>query len=50
MPFDLPDPVLIWPAPPGRDGVEVYFTGVAARAVARQPLDGEWWRRMRRFE
>ncbi len=50
IPHDLPDPVLIWPAPPGQEGVEVYFTGVAARALQRQPLDGVWWTRMRRFE
>jgi hypothetical protein len=49
IPHDLPDPVLIWPAPPGQDGVEVYFTGVAARAVATQSADGVWWTRMRRF-
>ncbi len=50
IPHDLPDPVLFWPAPPDRGGVEVYLTGVAARAAARQPEDGEWWRELRRFE
>lgn len=47
IPHDLPDPVLLWPAPPGQGGIEVYFTGVAARAAAHQPPDGPWWTELR---
>jgi hypothetical protein len=50
VPHDLPDPVLIWPAPPARGGVEVYLTGTAARALARRPPGDGWWRELRRFD
>ncbi|MBI5537042.1 MAG: hypothetical protein HY898_30250 [Deltaproteobacteria bacterium] len=50
VPHDLPDPVLIWPAPPDQDGVEVYFAGTYARALRRLPADHPWWSEMRRFE
>lgn len=36
IPHDLPDPFLIWPAPTREEGVEVWLTGVAARAWRRQ--------------
>ncbi len=47
IPHDLPDPFLLWPAPPDQGGIEVYLTGVAARAAARQPPDGDWWTELR---
>jgi hypothetical protein len=47
IPHNLPDPVLIWPASPERGGVEVYFTGVAAKAVHRQDPQGHWWHSIR---
>lgn len=47
IPHDLPDPVLIWPTAPERDGVEVYFTGRLARAAQRLPGDHPWWSELR---
>jgi hypothetical protein len=35
IPHDLHDQVVIWPAPPGKDGVEVYFSGIPTRYVQR---------------
>lgn len=35
IPPDLPNPILIWPAPPWKGGIEVYFSGVLAH-VARK--------------
>lgn len=40
IPHDLPDPYLVWPAPPDRGGLELYLTGVAARAALGRPA---WW-------
>ncbi len=39
IPHDLPDPVLIWPAPPDTGGVEIYFKGVPAVRYNRLPAD-----------
>jgi shikimate O-hydroxycinnamoyltransferase len=50
IPHNLPDPVLIWPVPPDRGGVEVYLTGVTARAAMRLGSDDPWWSEMRRFD
>ncbi|MBN1774218.1 MAG: hypothetical protein JXB32_23365 [Deltaproteobacteria bacterium] len=50
VPHDLPDPVLIWPAPPDVGGVEVYFTGRMAHALWRRSPDDPWWSELRRFE
>ena len=50
VPHDLPDPVLIWPAPPALGGVEVYLTGRMAHAVWRRAPDDPWWSELRRFE
>jgi hypothetical protein len=50
VPHDLPDPVLIWPAPPAVGGVEVYFTGRMAHALWRRAPDHPWWSELRRFE
>jgi hypothetical protein len=46
IPHNLPDPVLIWPAPPRTGGVEVYFTGVTARAALRRPATDPFWREL----
>jgi len=43
IPHILPDPVLIWPAPPRTGGIEVYFTGVTARAALRRPATDPFW-------
>jgi hypothetical protein len=50
IPHDLPDPVLIWPAPPERGGVEVFFTGRAARALRRLDPADPWWQDLRQFD
>jgi hypothetical protein len=50
IPHNLPDPVLIWPAPPTRGGVDVFFTGVAARAVQRLEASHPWWSELHQFE
>lgn len=47
IPHNLPDPILIWPAPPSKEGVEVYLTGFLARGALKQPKDGAWWRSLR---
>lgn len=47
VPHNLPDPVLIWPAPPSRGGVEVYFTGVIAHAVQKNP---HWLEQVKKFD
>jgi hypothetical protein len=43
IPHDLPDPFLIWPAPPEVGGVEVYLTGVAARSAMSLDASDSWW-------
>lgn len=47
IPHNLPDPILVWPAPPEKTGLEVYFTGVSARAVMRQKQGGAWWQELK---
>jgi hypothetical protein len=47
IPHDLPDPVLLWPAPPEVGGVEAYLTGVEALAAMKLPPDDPWWRELR---
>lgn len=46
IPHNLPDPVLIWPAPPRTGGVEVYFTGVTARAALQHPATDPFWQEL----
>lgn len=48
IPHDLPDPFLIWPAPPDKGGIEVYLQGVAARAVMTLEPGDPWWSEIRR--
>jgi shikimate O-hydroxycinnamoyltransferase len=50
IPHDLPDPVLIWPAPPDVGGVEVYLTGRMARALRGRAPGDDWWAEMTRFD
>ncbi len=38
-PLDFGDPVRFWPAPPGKEGVYVYFTGRFAGAFLHAPSD-----------
>jgi hypothetical protein len=37
IPHNLHDQVVIWPAPPARGGVEVYFSGIPIRYVSLLP-------------
>ncbi|MFH1466585.1 MAG: acyltransferase [Pseudomonadota bacterium] len=46
IPHDLPDPILLWPAPPDRGGVELYLTGRLADALARRGAEDAWWREL----
>ncbi len=50
IPHVLPDPVLIWPAPPARGGIEVFLTGALAKALMRLSSDDPWWQEMLQFE
>ena len=50
IPHDLPDPVILWPAPPERGGVEVYLTAMQARGLRRLSPDDSWWSELRAFE
>ncbi len=43
IPHDLPDPILLWPAPPTQGGLELYLTGSPDRAIAKLPADHPWW-------
>jgi hypothetical protein len=50
VPHDLPDPVLVWPAPPSTGGVEAYLTGRQAHALRRLDPGDPWWAEATRFE
>jgi hypothetical protein len=50
IPHNIGDGILVWPAPPSVGGIEIYFTGVLARAVAQLEPDDPWWSALRRFE
>jgi hypothetical protein len=50
VPHDLPDPVLIWPAPPDSGGLEVFLTGRQALALRRHPPGDGWWEELLRFD
>lgn len=50
FPHDLPDPVLIWPAPPSEGGVELYLAGSYARALGRLHPTDPWHADLGRFE
>lgn len=39
IPHNLKDQVLIWPAPPAKGGVEIYFAGIPTRYVERLESD-----------
>jgi len=39
IPHNLYDQVVIWPARPGKGGVEVYFSGIPARIIQKQAID-----------
>lgn len=46
IPHELGDPVHIWPAPPEKGCVEVYFTGAFARRIKQLGADDPWFRSM----
>lgn len=43
IPHDLPDPLLLWPSPPGQGGLELYLTGSPDHASRALPADHPWW-------
>ena len=49
IPHNLPDPILIWPAHPDRGGLDVFLTGVIARAINRLDDHHAWWHEMLHF-
>jgi Transferase family len=50
VPHNLGDPILLWPAPPDKGGIELYFSGSLARAVGRLGESDPWWEALGRFE
>lgn len=49
IPHNLPDQVLIWPAPPAKGGVEVYFSGIPARIIRKLKEGDSWLQEMKRY-
>ncbi|HEX5048585.1 MAG TPA: acyltransferase [Gammaproteobacteria bacterium] len=50
IPHNLGDQIVVWPAPPASGGLELYFSGPLARAVARVSESDAWWAELRRFD
>jgi hypothetical protein len=50
IPHNLGDQIVVWPAPPARGGLELYFSGPLARAAARVSEPDPWWGELRRFD
>lgn len=50
IPHNLGDLIVLWPAPPPAGGIELYFSGALAHAVARLNPDDAWWSELRRFD
>ena len=46
IPHDSPDQILIWPAPPEANGIEIYFGGPLGNALEKQDKEGAWWKEM----
>lgn len=42
IPHDLPDPLMLWPAPPDKGGLELYLTGRLAQAVSTPEAMSRW--------
>lgn len=49
IPHDLSDQVLIWPAPPKKGGVEVYFSGIPARRIHKLKEGDPWLLEMKKY-
>ncbi len=47
IPHDLPDPILLWPAPPDQGGLELYLTGSPEKAIRELSTDDPWWAELR---
>jgi hypothetical protein len=47
IPHDLPDPILLWPAPPVQGGLELYLTGAPCHAILELDPDHPWWADLR---
>ncbi|TNE49328.1 MAG: hypothetical protein EP343_12495 [Deltaproteobacteria bacterium] len=50
VPHDLPDPIMFWPAPPQRGGVEIYLSGGYAMALSPKDSNDPWWRELLMYE
>ncbi len=50
VPHNLGDAVLLWPAPPSVGGLELYFSGMLARAVKALADTDPWWEELRCFD
>jgi hypothetical protein len=49
IPHNLGDPIVFWPAPPSVGGIELYFSGRLAPAVARLDGNHPWWATLHTF-
>ncbi len=49
IPHNLSDQVLIWPAHPAKEGVEVYFSGVPARVIRKMNKEDPWFQEMKQY-
>lgn len=49
VPHNLIDPILIWPAHSSKGGVEVYFTGILARAIDKLKEEDPWLQEMKQY-
>jgi hypothetical protein len=49
IPHNLSDPVLIWPAPRAKGGVEVYFSGIPARRIRKLKEGDSWFQEMNQY-
>jgi len=49
IPHDLRDQVLIWPAPPAKGGIEVYFSGITARRIRKLKEGDVWLQEMKQY-
>lgn len=50
IPHNLGDAIVLWPAPPSVGGIELYFSGALARALARFGREDPWWAALGRFD
>ena len=49
IPHDLGDQVLIWPANPKKEGLEIYFAGMPARKIRKLHEDNSWLQDLKQY-